>query len=229
MYDLNGLEIDGFTILRNFVEMHEINQFISQYNSIGNTERKILTAPNNNVLQHKIAKLTEQINHTTTIRLDLQDTKIGYFDTLFYQNKWHQDHEPLKFFKDPFHAINLWIPLVKPNSTMSGIKVIPFSKIPVSAVDYFINNAARRILVENDQTVCFDDSNNGEKQVFDFNIDKIAVIPEINVGDVLLMRGDTIHMSQDNDTRRIAVNIRCFKFNKEKLWHNNRLNTHVRT
>jgi ectoine hydroxylase-related dioxygenase (phytanoyl-CoA dioxygenase family) len=40
------------------------------------------------------------------------------------------------------------------------------------------------------------------------NLDKIKHIPEILPGDLLVLRGTTIHKTQDTDTHRVAVSIR---------------------
>jgi hypothetical protein len=45
------------------------------------------------------------------------------------------------------------------------------------------------------------------------NIDTLAVHPELSAGDLLLIRGDVIHRTQDAEKQRTAVSIRYTKGN----------------
>ena len=71
-----------------------------------------------------------------------------------------------------------------------------------------------------DITEVYDD-NSGEDYILPVNLDILAEYPELNAGDLLLMRGDIIHKTQDTITNRVALTVRCvdgeFVLNKEKL------------
>jgi hypothetical protein len=78
-------------------------------------------------------------------------------------------------------------------------------------INYFKGFGARRLMSENNRTYALDDNNGGHRTNFSFDLTELSVSPAISVGDVLVMRGDTIHRSQDTNTHRIAISIRCFK------------------
>jgi ectoine hydroxylase-related dioxygenase (phytanoyl-CoA dioxygenase family) len=217
MNNLKELDSDGYTVLKNIITEPEIEKLYQIYtysaivNKIGNKKRVIVRSWNTGILDTKIYDLMSAINSNTSLKLDIISSGVGYFDTAFYNNVWHQDHEPVTYYKDAFNAINLWIPLVKPDEHKSGLDIIPFSKLSPADITYFKGFGARRIVSENNKTYALDDNNRGHRTDFSFDINELSVSPAISVGDVLVMRGDTIHKTQDTDTHRIALSIRCFK------------------
>jgi len=46
------------------------------------------------------------------------------------------------------------------------------------------------------------------RYLVDFDLDALAVTPSLSAGDLLLMRGDLIHKTQDADTQRVSTSIR---------------------
>ena len=95
--------------------------------------------------------------------------------------------------------------------------------LEASAPDDFhkiFNSAAKRFVPEGNITKVWDDEFGGE-WILPVNIDDIMDSPKIAVGDLLLMRGDVIHKTQDDLTRRVAVSVRSTKgsaiINAERL------------
>ena len=211
MNNLKELDIDGYTVLKNIITKPEIEKLYHAYLAIGNKKPVIVKSLNTGILNTKIHDLMFAINTNTSLKLDIISYGACYFDTAFYNNDWHQDHEPVLYYKDAFNAINLWIPLVKPDEHKSGLGIIPFSKLSPNDITYFKGFGARRIMSENNRTYALDDNDGGHRTDFSFDFNELSVFPAISVGDVLVMRGDTIHKSQDADTHRIAISIRCFK------------------
>lgn len=212
--NLKELDTNGYTVLKNMITELEIEKMYHTYLAIGNKKRVIVKSPYTGILNSlstKIRYLMYTINANTSLKLDIITSEVGYFDTAFYNNGWHQDHEPVIIYKDAFNAINLWIPLVKPDEHKSGLDIIPFSKLSPTDIAYFKGFGARRILSENNRTYVLDDNNRGHRTDFSFDINELSVSPAISVGDILVMRGDTIHKTQDTETHRIALSIRCFK------------------
>ena len=119
--------------------------------------------------------------------------------------------------------LNFYIPFVKPESNKSGLGVIPFDRLESkcqSKLSNIINSGANRFFPKFDITEVYDD-NSGEDYILPVNLDTLAEYPELNAGDLLLMRGDIIHKTQDTITNRVALTVRCvdgeFVLNKEKL------------
>ena len=212
MNNLKELENDGYIVLKNIITEPEIEKLYHTYLAIDVAKKRaIVRSRNTGILDTKIHDLMSAINSNTSLKLDIISPGVGYFDTAFYSNNWHQDHEPVLYYKDAFNAINLWIPLVKPDEHKSGVGIIPFSKLSPTDITYFKGRGARRIMSENNRTYALDDNNRGHRTDFSFDLNELSVFPAISVGDVLVMRGDTIHRSQDTNTHRIAISIRCFK------------------
>jgi ectoine hydroxylase-related dioxygenase (phytanoyl-CoA dioxygenase family) len=211
MNNLKELDIDGYTVLKNIITEPEIEKLYHAYLEISNKKREIVKSLNTGILNAKIHDLMFAINTDTSLKLDVISFAVCYFDTAFYSNNWHQDHESILCYKDAFNAINLWIPLVKPDEHKSGLDIIPFSKLSPTDITYFKGFGARRLMSENNRTYALDDNNGGHRTNFSFDLTELSVSPAISVGDVLVMRGDTIHRSQDTNTHRIAISIRCFK------------------
>lgn len=209
--NLKELDSNGYVVLKNILTGSEIEKLYHGYLALGNQKRGMVGSRNTGILDTKIHDLMAAINTNTSLKLDIISSRAGYFDTVLYNNSWHQDHEPVIIYKDAFNAINLWIPLVKPDEHKSGLDIIPFSKLSPTDIAYFKGFGARRILSENNRTYVLDDNNRGHRTDFSFDINELSVSPAISVGDILVMRGDTIHKTQDTETHRIALSIRCFK------------------
>jgi hypothetical protein len=58
------------------------------------------------------------------------------------------------------------------------------------------------------KTYITDDNIGKRLYVLDFDIKELAVTPELEVGDLLLMSGDVIHQTQDTETYRISASVR---------------------
>jgi hypothetical protein len=103
------------------------------------------------------------------------------------------------------------MPLIKPDSNLSGLRVVPMdilrSKIGNLFDQRILDQGAKRFIPSGNSTHVFDDETGDEFDI-PVNIDTIAVAPTIAPGDVLLIRGDVIHATQDNINHRVTLAVR---------------------
>ena len=80
---------------------------------------------------------------------------------------------------------------------------------------------AVRYEIKGKKTTLFNDNEGGKYGVLPYDINDIAFTPMLDSGDLLIMRGDLIHKTQDADTLRIAASIRVangeYKVSKAKM------------
>jgi ectoine hydroxylase-related dioxygenase (phytanoyl-CoA dioxygenase family) len=215
---LHLLETQGYVVIPNFLDSKNIDMLKNDNLSQGRQEA--ITNRNwNYVSNSALAELAPLINNTLSLvkehtKLDVDlimpnsmylDNQVSPFD------KYHQDFEVYYILQQNVNKLNFWIPIVKPNSNKSGLGIIPMDKLISLAPDYknkIVNNGATHYFVEG-TTTRVENYNLGESYQLQMNLDDIAVYPEIRAGDLLLMRGDTIHKTQDTDTNRLSVSVRC--------------------
>lgn len=217
-YDITDLETKGFLVIRNFLQdaeiqplLHDYHKQLSNNNHINIKNYSLLKAGEHG-LTDKIKTIVELINSCTNISIDLVGPSGMYFDTNLVDTSWHQDHESYYTWQTGYHQMNFWMPLIKPCESQSGLKVIPMDRLRIQMGDLFdqliLDKGAKRFVTSDNITHVFDDEQGTE---FDlpFSLDDFAETPELAAGDVLLIRGDVIHATQDTTTHRVTLSVRA--------------------
>ena len=216
------LETQGYVVIPGFLNNKELEFFRKDYvNSKPNTYTADLTlfdVSNSGirVLDKKINLVLTAICSQTNLDVDLMIPQARYFDNQQYYNEttrpgFHTDHQIFYFLQQFYNYLNFWIPITKPDPNKSGLTIIPFDKLAKLVPEYMdmiINKGASRYFPDGNYTKFINDDT-GEETILPGNIETIAVSPVLAEGDVVLMRGDLIHMGQDTDTDRVAVSLRC--------------------
>jgi ectoine hydroxylase-related dioxygenase (phytanoyl-CoA dioxygenase family) len=213
---LHDLEIVGYTVVKNFLEPDDISVLTEDYNKnkkIDNVNYSASVASKEveNILFPKIKLLLNEINISTSIDVDLIVPIACYLNNKDCDFKWHQDHESFFVHQQHKNYLNFYIPFIKPDQNKSGLGVIPFDLLEFHCPDYatfIINNGATRFFPKDSITEVYEDES-GKTYELPVNLDKLAEYPELNSGDLLLMRGDVIHKTQDILTDRCSVTVRC--------------------
>jgi ectoine hydroxylase-related dioxygenase (phytanoyl-CoA dioxygenase family) len=152
----------------------------------------------------------------------------AYFDTQEINfDSFHQDGEPYDLYQSPVDYLNIWIPIVKPTASQSNLEVIARSslyEIDSELADFVYDDSSAHYLSNplsrNQKTIragaragktCVVEKTSDRERVFD--VDYAAAVarahcPHLEAGDALVLRGDTLHRTQDADTRRVAASIR---------------------
>jgi hypothetical protein len=135
----------------------------------------------------------------------------GYFAT--GRNKtfpWHQDYESFFSSQNHYDYLNFYIPVVKPLREKSNLTVVPFDALqresPQTYQRVVRGGATRFVAVGAKQVAVAEDA--GMTTVIPVDIERLAETPPLSAGDLLLMRGDVIHRTQDADTERVSLSLR---------------------
>jgi len=225
MINYQDLNECGFVVVPNFLTDEEIKILEEDYNTSTAEYGKYggIKEVSTYVMHEFANKLQLTLSDTRKTSLVKADTIIS--SGLYVNNKksyfpWHQEHESWYVENSSINHLNFYIPIKKEYSNKSGISLIPNNALPDYSIN-IINKGARRFFPGENSTLVIDDDL-GDSFTLPVNIENHAVSPNILPGDLLLMRGDVIHKTQDNETERHAVSIRCtfsnIMINKTRLF-----------
>lgn len=119
---------------------------------------------------------------------------------------FHQDHESFYFSGDHFHHLNFYLVVQKDDINHSNLDIVPMDKLSKADkifADLALGSGATMI---SNQHYYLQSKNLSYK--FDFDINSVVNTPKLDVGDLLILRGDVIHRTQDQLVNRVALSIR---------------------
>ena len=217
-FNIKDLETRGFLVVKNFLNKADIDRLLVDYNMQRDRSSDVVKLKDQTVLksgihdlEYKIVPLVNLINQHTKLQIDLIGPTGMYFDTKLVKLMWHQDHESYYTWQTGYHQVNFWMPLIKPDANTSGIKVVPMDRLRSKIGELFdqriLDQGAKRFQPSVDITHVVDDET-GDKFDLPINIDSIAESPSLIPGDLLMIRGDVIHATQDNLNHRVTVAVR---------------------
>lgn len=223
MYNVQTINTKGYAVIKNFLTPEEAAHFYSQFNTINKEQYKFNAIYKTIITQHNIPSVVEKlqvlmecINQQTDSNIDLIDRNLEFASSKLLNFSWHQEHEAyhsLQSFKDFFR---LWVPVYKTESGKSGMIMIPNDRFEEILPDVWRNRlyhkGATRFYSEGNKTKFVDDITD-EEVMLDIDLHSIGEIPEVGVGDLILFRGDVVHMTQDNNTLRVSAIFKYFNKN----------------
>jgi hypothetical protein len=165
------------------------------------------------VLIEEIHGLRDKIEGTARLIQPGADSDPKLYFGAWFQSKtlkypWHQDARQTWLFQNQAHELNFWMPVVKPHRETGNVSFIPYSGANQELLQAFAGRGARVFASQAGKTVVHDHYLGG-RRVFDFDLEALAVTPELLPGDLLLHRGDMIHRTHPkSDEQRIAVGYR---------------------
>jgi hypothetical protein len=124
-------------------------------------------------------------------------------------------------FQDSYNALNFWIPIIKPDPCQSGINIIPQDKLQATIPEIFNNQIVGKGAIRyqtivsptiGSKTAMFNDRD-GSTSLLPFDINNLSVSPELSEGDVIILRQDILHKTQDILYNRIGLSTRCYNKN----------------
>lgn len=211
----------GYAVIENWLSEKEIEILLSEYNTLrqGRDENKdnvfFMTDQILCLIKNKIRNILTMINDKEIedhLNIDMITPYMLFTNTETVNFPWHQDHESYWIFQQHKNYLNFYMILEKEDSYKSGLSLIPLNvvkeKFPKNIIEKIVNSGAKEFVVDQGRTIVYDQQV-GEEYLLNFNIDDLSFTPKLNRGDLLLMRGDTIHKTQDDETHRIAASIRC--------------------
>lgn len=217
---LTELETRGFVHIRGFLSADEVQRLRDDYDGTvldenGNFNSKSPSASVMAALTPRFDEVLRQVNATTSVRADVYvpDTSV-YFavgSATGVNFPWHQDHESFYIVQNHFDYLNFYMPIVKPDPTKSNVSIVPFDVLKresPKAHDFLVGNGAGHFVPVAGRWLATNDERGGVR-VINADLEALAVTPELEVGDLLLMRGDIVHRTQDADTSRVALSWRA--------------------
>jgi hypothetical protein len=218
MFNFKDLETKGFLVIKNFLSDNALETIEKKYKTL--LDSKSSKNKNYNLIGSKddnfhqwITPIVNSISKTTNLDINCVMPGCGYFSNQLVNFDWHQDHECYYRWQDMYNAINCWIPIIKPNKYCSGISIIPHDvwadKYPNIYKDHILGKGAKRFIKLNNGTTDMYDDTAGDSINLPFYLDDLSVTPILDAGDVLILRQDMVHRTQDNLDDRLSISIRC--------------------
>lgn len=217
--DFETLERCGYCVIPNFLSQSEIDWMISDHHAVNkfcevngyhNKSHRVSPCSIPDPLFGRLNDFLATVRANSVFKTDLFLGQMGlYLDTELVSYDWHQDHELYYMCQHAHDVLTFWFPIVKPDRNRTGLSFIPHDRlrqrIPEIYDRLIYDRGAKIFRLQEDGTTLIRDDTTGEEIRLDFDINELAVSPEIGSGDILLFRGDTIHKTQDLDTPRLAM------------------------
>ena len=215
--DFKALETRGFVLVPGFLSQADVEQcredFLKQPVD-ANNHNYGLSPASETVADHvwgRVKELLRLVNRNTSLRPNLP-MGASYFATgRGIKFTWHQDHESFFSVQNHYDYLNFHIPVVKPRRDKSNLSIVPFDTLeresPATFRKLVRGGATRFPRMRNGRMIFLDDS--GSVHLMRSDINRLAYTPELDAGDLLLLRGDMIHQTQDAETERVALSFRA--------------------
>jgi ectoine hydroxylase-related dioxygenase (phytanoyl-CoA dioxygenase family) len=211
------IEEKGFVVVPRFLSAKEIEIVLNDYNlergkPSKNLNYEIQLARQGllNYIEPKIQAVSDAVLAEAGIDTDVTVHGVYFATDRGVNFPWHQDHESYFLFQHHYHYLNFYIPIVKANAAESNLCLIPFDALRDVSREFYLRlrgGGATQFVSDGAQTNVSDDEND-ISYTMPFDINGLAVAPNLSQGDLLLLRGDVIHRTQDIKTARVAVSFR---------------------
>jgi hypothetical protein len=158
----------------------------------------------------KLAQTVATVKEHTDLRVDLVTGAVYFAIRLGTDLGWHQDHDSFYQFGEHYHYLNFYIPFKKPDRKKSNLCVIPLDELARRSPKAYKQRKGKGACVASrfmGRTI-LRDHDLGGLSLLSFDFDEIGDTPELGPGDLLLLRGDVFHKTQDTDTDRVAISFR---------------------
>lgn len=226
--DLTALETNGYLVIKNFLSIADVDMLKNDYLiqpliDNNNYPLKISSTAATSNLKEKIKDVLTHINVSTSLHVDKILNNSIYTDTSLKKYPWHQDHESFYIFQQHTNYLNFFITFIKPVKSESGLNIIPFGLLKEKSPFYFnkICGGGATTFTIKDNVTQVSNNETGEKYTLPFSLDELKISPELGETDLLILRGDIVHQTQEGLSTRVAISIRCTNsletISKEKL------------
>ena len=174
-------------------------------------------------LTHRVQEVLALVARDTNLRVD-RPLGAAYFATGRRMGfGWHQDHESFFTVQNHYDYLNFYIPIVKPRKDKSNLSIVPFDVLERERPDTFrkvVRGGANSYVPMGYGTlVSLDDT--GSLHWMPGVLDRMAHTPQLDAGDLLLLRGDIVHRTEDQETERVSLSFRAAS--SESMVHRSRL------
>ena len=169
-----------------------------------------------NKVKPLIESFLEEIRSETTLEVDtINFLTYSHYVTTELAKKvscLHQDFDlDFQLTGEHVNYLNFWTPIIKPERERSNLRVVPLDALPLEARERLVGGGGHRFIVEAGRTVV---EGQGERFELDLDIEERGVDLPTLAGDLVVLRGDVPHRTQDVDTLRVAASVRATASNK---------------
>ena len=217
--NLKDLDTKGFVVIPGFLSESEVQELRLDF------EHQPLNAHNRNYsitrasdqatvrLRRRVEAVLPLVNSQTKLHVDSPQST-SYFATGEKRGikfGWHQDHESFYMLQNSYDYLNFYIPIVKSRRDKSNLSLVPFDVLERESPRTFgklVRHGATRFMRIGPMKVAICDDS-GTLHIMPRCLDQMAYTPKLAAGDLLLLRGDVIHRTQDADTERVAASSRA--------------------
>lgn len=213
--DWKELETRGFLHIRGFLSPSDLDGCRADYGvqpvEEGNRNNAISGASERATarLEQRVNELMALVNANTDIRVDC-NLGAFYFATTRGVFPWHQDYESYFTCQNHYDYLNLFIPVIKPRPDKSNLCLVPFDALKRESPGTFqrvVGKGAAMAYDLPDRQILFQ-ADSGVAHVTRVPLDRLAFTPQLEAGDLLLLRGDIFHRTEDGETERVALSMR---------------------
>ncbi len=164
-------------------------------------------------LEGRVKEVLALVAAATDLRPDLPADGCYFATRRGIQFGWHQDHESFFTVQNHYDYLNFYLPILKPRKDKSNLCVIPFDALQQQSPRVYQKvvraGAATYVRFRERTLVLHDDT--GGLSLMEGDIERLAHTPQLEAGDLLLLRGDMIHRTEDADTERVALSFRAVR------------------
>jgi hypothetical protein len=163
----------------------------------------------------------EPLRAATKTRADILERVMSHYVTTALgpgpASVWHQDFDfDYMLTKDHLNYLIFWLPIQKPDRAKSNLRVLPWDSLEAADAEAYrrLVGAGGHRLVPKDGVTEVHGAAYGKRVgppafAIGADIESIAVTPELDAGDALILRGDVVHRTQDIETKRVAASVRA--------------------
>jgi ectoine hydroxylase-related dioxygenase (phytanoyl-CoA dioxygenase family) len=225
------LEDSGFVVVPGFLPPQQIELLLEGFETGPSPESypfgfKLIGRDPLKAVWPTIEPALAEIRACTSIKTDTVNfLTVSHYITTRHADRssyLHQDFDvDYRLTGDHFNYLNFWVPLRKPERSRSNVTLVPFDKLRSKAPDEharLFGGGGYRFIPQDGRTAVFgsaygkilsDGDDKTPERFLSFDLEDIAVTPPLDAGDLLLMRGDVIHRTQDTQTDRVAASVRA--------------------
>jgi hypothetical protein len=215
-HDWSDIATKGFVVVREFLDSKERACMLEGYARAERIaidyDRRVRQVLERSVdldvvapIRGKIDQALRDIASTTDVHCDLV-MRVYYFAAKVSTYTWHQDMD--FWAQDRPRLLNFYIPLQKPAPEKTNLRLVPNDAL-ARVASGLVGSGGRtfRPIAEEGSTEVIDVAA-GQRYTIPADIEALGVTPQLAEGDLLVVRGDVVHRTEDADTTRIALSVR---------------------
>ncbi len=215
--DYRTIEKNGFIHLKNIISNDDVKKLVFEFQSaegISNKKYNIKRVANSSrdILRPYYLHIMEQLSSQTDLTLNtLADSGGAYFSTNDGVHDWHQDSLTYYLYQTHKNFVIFWTPIIKPTPSFGNLSLFPYGEFKKADEELFKrrkDKGAAHFYQKGSQNI-FHLTDSGQDSILNvnFNLNELQVTPHVEVGDVLVMKGDLFHRTQIKSSDRVAISL----------------------